>query len=193
MDLPDGLEAFAREFSRYKTPTRRTQGWREQAHERRGEGDVLDTIGTLMLWRHLVSNGRHATYQLTAGGGDETDLLVRIGEKWLDVNVKTSKWQPKENDDPCQRSHIAVKEEEFGKGFAALYIQVIVHLVMHGTADRSHVHFCRWIESASDEFGRQEVTTIPNAGSQRGYWIGPRHTQPFGDIVAYLGGTASSQ
>lgn len=188
VDLPAGLEDFAREFSTYKTPVRRTQGWHEQAHERRGEGDILDTIGTLMLWRHLVSNGLHTTYQLTAGGGDETDLLVRVGKAWLNANVKTSKWQPRGGDDPCRRSHIAVKEEEFDKGFAALYIQVIVHLVTHGTADCSHVHFCRWIASDSEAFRRQDVKTIPNAGGQRGYWIGPEDTQPFEGIVPHLQG-----
>lgn len=51
VDLPPGLIEFAREFSKHKTPLQRTQGWEEQEHEVRGQGDVVDTIGTLMLGR----------------------------------------------------------------------------------------------------------------------------------------------
>jgi len=74
--IPPGLLEFSREFSSYKTPDQRTQGWVEQEDEIRGQGDHLDTVGSLMLWRHLANEGLPVTYHLTAGEGDEADLQV---------------------------------------------------------------------------------------------------------------------
>lgn len=183
--LPDGLELFAREFSTYKTPAKRTQGWMEQQHETRGAGDLSDTVGTLMLWRYLVSEGIPTTYFLTAGEGDETDLRVSTQKGRLNINVKTSFWQPSGNDEPCLRSHIAIKEIEMKKPLADLFVQVIVHLQSPDN-DVSHVHLCNWIAKDSPEFQRQKIQTIPNSGGTRGFWIGTEDNHPVRELLPFL-------
>ena len=141
LDLPDGLIEFATEFSRFKTPKERTQGWTEQPDERRGLGDVLDTIGTLMVWRYLVEAGVPATYLLTAGEGDVADIQVRTTALGLlNVNVKTSRWQPS-HDNPCSGGHLAIKKVETVKGLADIYVQVFVHLE-DPWEQPPHVHIC---------------------------------------------------
>lgn len=168
IDLPDGLELMARDLSRFKTPSRRTQGWTEQKHEVRGEGDILDTIGTIMLWRYLRELNIPATYYLTGGEGDQADIMVKANNGELNINVKTSKYgaQHCNSRDVCATNHIGVKEVELNKTLPEIYVQVFVHLGAH-----SHVHICNYIFTDSNEFVGQKITTIPNSNSTRGFWI----------------------
>jgi hypothetical protein len=182
--LPDGLEAFAREFSQYKTPAARTQGWVEQDGEVRGEGDVMDTVGTLMLWRHLVAVGIPATYHLTANAGDETDLRVFTSTGSLDINVKTSKWQPYNDGVLPARGFIGIKEVELDKP-SDVYVQVIVHL-RPPNGEVAHVHLCNWITSASEEFKKLTVSVIPNTNGQRGLWIARPPAHPIENLIPWL-------
>ncbi len=182
--LPPGLEDFAREFSRYKTPATRTQGWSELPHETRGEGDLLDTIGSLMLWRYLVSENIPTTYLLTGRQGDEADIRVQAGARSLNINVKTSKFQPSD-DDPCRNNHIAVKEIEFSKPLPDLFVQVFVHLPQ-GESSSGHVHICNWISCGSDAFRSQSMATIPNTGGSKGYWIGRKSLRPIEDLLGFI-------
>ena len=176
------LLGFAREFSVFKTPTTRTQGWDETANETRGEGDVVDTIGTLLLWRFLIEKGIASTYLLTAGEGDEADLIVRTPEGRATINVKTSRWDPPNGDCPCRNNHIAIKSCEVGKGLSDVYVQVFVHL----SAEEPHVHLCNWIPSASRAFRSQAKCIIPNTNGTKGYWIERRHLSPIGLLPNYL-------
>jgi hypothetical protein len=100
IEIPDGVIPFAKEFSKWKTPVRRTQGFQDKEGNR-GSGDILDTIGSLMLWRYLVSKGVAATYLLTALEGDEADVQARYQGEHVNINVKTSRYLFK--DDPCSR------------------------------------------------------------------------------------------
>ena len=97
---------FAREFSKHKTPARRTQGWTEQKNEKRGHNDFMDTVGTLMFWKFLADNGIHCTYFLTGNGGDETDIRVHCEDTNLDIYVKTSEWHPKDDSVLPRSGHI---------------------------------------------------------------------------------------
>lgn len=181
LDLPTGLEAFAREFSRYKTPEKRTQGFADTKELPRGDGDTCDTIGSLMLWRHLCEHDIPTTYLLTGRQGDEADVRVGAGTISLDINVKTSTfcWA---DDRPCERNHIAVKQEELAKALPDLYVQLFVHL----KTTETHVHLCNWIATQSAEFRAAEVTNIPGTGGQKGLWIPVRDTRPASELVAYL-------
>lgn len=173
IDLPDGLFDFASEFSRYKTPDVRTQGWEEEADEDRGQIDIQDTIGTLMLWRFLAEQGIHCTYLLTANGGDETDIRVHQSNRNLDINVKTSAWQPDDDSSLPALGCIAVKTLEFKKPLPAVYAQVIVHINDHDGVH--HVHLCNFIPVSSEQFkiyaDRRDVTEIPRSKGTKGLWI----------------------
>lgn len=185
VEIPAGLVDFATEFSKAKTPAKRTKGWVELPTELRGEGDVMDTIGTLMLWRYLVAEGIPCTYHLTAGTGDETDIRVQATDGCLDLNVKTSKYQPRNDERVCELNHIPVKEVEFGKTLADLFVEVFVHLEPPG-GESPHVHLCNWIARDCPAFQRQEVGEIPNTGGSRGFWIDNKDLQPIGTLVEFL-------
>ena len=68
-----------------------------------------------MLWRFLAEQRIHCTYYLTGNGGDETDIRVHQPGRNLDINVKTSVWQPDDDNVLPDRGHIAVKAVEFTK------------------------------------------------------------------------------
>lgn len=168
--IPSGLLSFSREFSSYKTPDQRTQGWNEQPHETRGEGDHLDTVGSLMLWRYLAGSGLPVTYHLTAGEGDEADVQVSHNGDPVYVNVKTSKYDEWEGDPEDNNYHVAVKQVELEKKLPDIYAQIFVHLEGE---DGPHVHLCGWIDTSSQEFEDEpKDQNIPGTpDSQRGMWI----------------------
>jgi hypothetical protein len=185
--IPDGVIAFAREFSRFKTPEKRTQGWNEQPHEVRGEGDVLDTIGTLMLWRYLREHDVPTTYLLTGGQGDDADLQVKFepsqgAVRTLNINVKTSKHEWQNDTTPCARGHLTIKKVEFEKDVFDIYAQVFVHLQPPEGHGPPHVHLCSWIGRKSKTFTSQEETEIPNTAGERGFWIPLKHMSPMGSF-----------
>ena len=188
VDLPPGLMEFAQEFSKHKTPARRTQGWEEQEHEVRGQGDVVDTIGTLMLWRFLAEHGVHCTYYLTGNGGDETDIRIHHQGRNFDINVKTSVWQPDDDSVLPSRGHIAVKGVEFEKALPTLYAQVIVHLTDHDGVP--HVHLCNFIPVESSQFQRHALhratTEIPMSGGTKGLWIPSNDAAPIRRLPEWI-------
>lgn len=185
VQIPVGLVEFAKEFSKAKTPLQRTQGWNELPYERRGEGDVMDTIGTLMLWRYLASHDVPVTYHLTAGMGDETDLRVKAPDGFLDINVKTSKWAASKDEESCTRCHIPIKAVELRKPLADVFAEVLVHLVEENPSE-NHVHLCGWIARDSGGFQRQALTTIPMSGGSRGYWIPSSQTYPVAALLQFV-------
>jgi hypothetical protein len=189
LDIPEGLIPFAREFSRPKTPHRRTQGFAEQQGHERGEGDMLDTVGSLMLWKYLVDNGVPATYLLTALQGDEADLKTGPVDRTININVKTSKWQQRGRDNPCQVCHLTVKRVEFDK-LPDVFVQVMVQLAPEG-GERPHVHLCGWISTRSDAFRKQKEQEIPNTGGSRGLWIASADFTPIQALPSFLARGAS--
>ena len=180
IDIPDGLLEFSEEFSQYKTPAVRTQGWQEQPHERRGESDVLDTLGSLMLWRYLAQNDVPVTYLLTGREGDDADLQVKFehpkrDKPRLNINVKTSKYDWGEKRDPCEPGHLAIKEIEFEKSVFDVYAQVFVHL---NASEKPHVHLCGWIGNKDKAFKKQKIETLPGTPNVPGLWIPCSDLQP---------------
>ena len=118
--VPPYVLDFAHEFSKPRTPDRRSQGAQETKRQTRGEVDVLDTVASLMTWRLLTQRDLPVTFFLTARTGDETDLRVQRkgSDSYLDVNVKATK-SPLPNsreDDLCDDGYLAVKTEELGIG-----------------------------------------------------------------------------
>lgn len=187
--VPDAFIDFAEHTFQAKTPVVRTQGWDDDPGVRLGQHNLTETVGTLMLWQYLVGQGVHASHFLTGNGGDETDLRVycttsKKAVNPLDINVKTSLWQPAYNDDPCSRSHIAVKQVEFAKALSDLFIQVFVHIDPPKGAP--HVHLGRWILSSAEAFKTQPLTVIPKSQNTKGFWIGPAFTRPIEELVPYL-------
>lgn len=188
IDIPDGVIEFSKEFSRYKTPAVRTQGWKEQPHEQRGEGDMLDTLGSLMLWRYLVQNNVPVTYLLTGRQGDDADLQVKFKrpereKPLLDINVKTSKFDWEKQKDPCKPGHLAIKEVEFNKSVFDVYAQVFVHL---NTSEKPHIHICGWIGRKDEAFERQKVRVIPGTPDVLGFWIPCGDLQPMEAFLKHV-------
>lgn len=178
--IPNSIILDSTEFSKFKTPAIRTKGFSEQSGQTRGNGDLLDTVGCFMLLHHLASSHIPSTYHLTLLQGDETDLTVKSKNKNVTINVKTSSWQPKD-DNPESYCHLAVKESEFNK-VSDIYSQIMVHL--NPINDKPHIHFCGWIWSNSLNF--EDVTTIPNTGGSKGLWIPSSSLNKFEDLVLSL-------
>jgi hypothetical protein len=112
--IPDYVLAFAKDFSRFKTPEVRTKGAVESANQSRGEPDWIDTVATLMLWHVLARGSLPVTIFITANSGDITDLRVqRKGSpQFIDINVKATKTPVREGVVPCDYGNVPVKQEE---------------------------------------------------------------------------------
>ena len=184
--LPDGLLPFAAEFSRFKTPAERTDGYDEPLGMERGAGDVLDTVGTLMLWHHLAGLGVQVTYILTANEGDEGDLRATTPNGPVTVNVKTSGYDGWRNDPPDVPYHIAVKHGELRKTLPDIFAQVFVHLPRRREDEAAHVHLCGWIHTTSPAFQNQRQRTIPGTEGSRGYWIPASRLGPINELSRTL-------
>lgn len=116
VSIPNHVLAFARDFSLYKTPARRTRGAQEAGNQQRGEPDWIDTVATLMLWQELVRADIPTTFFLTANTGDETDLRVQRkgSDTFIDINVKGTKTSVPEDTTPAQYGNLPLKHEELG-------------------------------------------------------------------------------
>lgn len=176
--VPEHYIKTATCLSKYKTPAIRTKGFEEQAGQQRGAGDISDTVGCFSLFQYLAEMNIPTAYHLTALQGDQTDLTIKIATGTLDINVKTSSWQPRE-DDPEKCCHLAIKESEFDK-LDDLYFQIMTHLSPDG--DKPHVHFCGGIEKASLDFDKW-YGTIPNTGGSKGLWVPVKSLKPISELI----------
>jgi len=185
VDIPKAILVIAQEFSKFKTPPVRTAGFQEQQGQIRGTGDVLDTVGTLMLTHHLASDNIPVKMQLALWQGDDYDLEGN----GLSINLKTSAWQPSSDDFSQVNYHMAIKESEFNK-LTDIFIQTMVHLTPPPGVI-PHVHFCGWIETKLLDYPlitNPYYGELPNTGGSRGLWIPARDLRPFSELADRLRG-----
>ena len=181
--VPEHFITTARCLSKGKTPAVRTKGFQEQEGQDRGVGDVLDTIGCFVMYQYLVSLKIPCAYHLTALMGDETDLSMIVNKVTRTLNIKTSAWQPRD-DQPEKRCHLAIKESEFDK-LSDCYFQIMTHL--SPTDDKPHVHLCGGILKNQLDFDKWRGS-IPNTGGSTGLWIPADCLKSMPDLINELKG-----
>ena len=164
IEIPEHILSFASATSSFYTPLSRKSGFNETKSQRRGDGDLSDLIGTLMIYELLAKENKICKIELCSGDGDESDLAVRVDGQYRKINIKTSLYAPFRDG-----LNLYVKEEELGKDIDA-YIQVFVHL--HEGQHKPHVHIAGWCAKNSQAWkDHQKVINIPNTGGHRGIGI----------------------
>lgn len=180
--IPKAVLVLAKEFSKFKTPPIRTAGFQEQEGQIRGNGDILDTVGTLMLTHHLASSNIPVKMQLALWQGDDYDLEAN----GISINLKTSAWQPSSDDFSQINYHMAIKESEFNK-LTDIFVQTMVHL--NPPSGTPHVHFCGWMKTKQLSYPlvkNQYYKELPNTGGSMGLWIPACDLNPFSELESYL-------
>jgi hypothetical protein len=177
--VPDHIIKTAKELSKNKTPAKRTKGFDEQPGQKRGDGDLSDTVACFTLFSYFTGTLKIPTiYPITALQGDLTDLLITVGSSTKSINVKASNYQYKDHDEPEKCCHLAIKESEFDK-LDDLYIQIMTHL--SPANDNPHIHFCGGIARKDLDFSKKEE--IPNTGGTFGLWIPAKRLKPIHNLI----------
>lgn len=180
--VPEHFISTAKCLSKGKTPNVRTKGFQEQKGQERGAGDVFDTVGCFVMFQYLVSLRIPCEYHLTALMGDQTDLSMVVKKTTMTLNIKTSAWQPKD-DQPEKHCHLAIKESEFDK-FSDCYFQIMTHLSPEN--DKPHVHFCGGIlKTDICNIPDKWYGVIPNTGGSKGLWIPADQLKPMSELIAH--------
>ena len=154
---------YAKFTSPNMTPLKRKSGWTELASEKRGQGDLLDLIGSLVIFHELGKRNKICSVDMTCGFGDDKDIVVVIKGEKKSINIKTSSYGPYRDN-----LRLFVKEEELDKNIDA-YIQCFVHL----NQDEPHIHLAGWVATNSSVWltAKKNVETIPNTGGHKGIGI----------------------
>jgi len=176
--VPEHFISTAKCLSKGKTPSIRTKGFKEQEGQERGIGDMLDTVGCFVMFQYLVSLKIPCEYHLTALMGDATDLSMVVKKLTKTLNIKTSAWQPKD-DQPEKHCHLAIKESEFDK-LSDYYFQIMTHL--SPVDDKPHVHLCGGISKDDLDFKKWH-NEIPNTGGSQGLWIPADCLKPMTELI----------
>lgn len=182
VEIPRALLIMAQEFSKFKTPAKRTAGFQEQSGQKRGIGDLIDTVSSLMLTHYIASHGIPCKYQLALLQGDTFDVETN-GSMTKTINVKGSAWQPRVDDFNQVNYHMGIKESEFHK-LNNIFSQIMVHLEPEN--DKPHIHYCGWFDAASlpsDPTKSEYYQTIPNTGGSKGLWIPSSDLRPFSELL----------
>lgn len=177
--IPKALLITAKAFSKYKTPQIRSAGFTEQSGQKRGHGDLCDTVASMMMALYIGSNNLPCKYQIALWQGDDFDLEVNKKS----INLKASSWQPNTDDFEVVKYHMGIKESEFHK-INDIYQQVMVHL--DDPKDPPHIHFCGWIASDSLSLPLNKnkyYKEIPNTGGSKGLWIPSTDLQSFSTLL----------
>lgn len=180
--IPKALLITAQEFSKFKTPLKRTAGFQEQSGQKRGIGDLVDTIASMMLTHYIASHNIPCKYQLALWQGDQFDIEVN-GATTKTINVKGSTWQPRIDDFGKVNYHMAIKESEIHK-LSNIFTQIMVHLEPEN--EPPHLHYCGWFDTAllpSDPKTSPFWKEIPNTGGSKGLWIPSSELNPFGNLL----------
>ena len=164
LEIPQHILDFARATSKFYTPLARHSGFSETNAQKRGDGDLSDLIGTLMVFELLAKENKICKIELCSGDGDESDLEIRVNGHYKKINIKTSLYAPFRDS-----LNLYIKEEELDKDIDA-YMQVFVHL--QEGQQKPHVHIAGWCPTGSETWkAHQNIINIPNTGGHRGIGI----------------------
>lgn len=162
--IPEQILEFARYISPSLTPHARASGWQELETEVRGNGDLMDLIGTLFIFDKISKCNKVCKMNITCGVGDEFDLEIRVGGLFKKVNIKTSAYAPYKSG-----LNLIVKQEEVEKDIDA-YIQIFVHLT---ETETPHIHIAGWIPTVSNRWqdAKNNLVEIPRTNGHKGVKI----------------------
>jgi hypothetical protein len=153
---------FAEEFRDLLVPSSRFSGFADVSKKSRGLGDVMDLIGSLVVFKYLTSNDIACSVNITSGKGDEWDLCVFKHNRPVTFNIKTSQFAPFR-----KGLNLFIKEEETRKP-ADGYIQVFIHAGEGGEEPHAHIAgYFRTTWSMWEDFSHR-MTIIPHTGGHRG-------------------------
>jgi hypothetical protein len=184
VEIPDAILAYAEFTAPSLTPYERKSGWNELPTERRGDGDLLDLMGSLIIFHGLSSNGRLCSLDITCGMGDDCDLRAVINGAPRTINVKTSSYDPEDED--FSRLHLYVKSEELEKRLPDIYIQCFIHHIDMAAMVTPHVHITGWIPTHSQAWKEQPVITIPRTNGHKGIGVKIEQLETFEKLVGMV-------
>lgn len=178
-DIPEQILEFARYISPSLTPHTRASGWHELGTEVRGNGDLMDLIGTLFVFDKLSKQHKVCRMDITCGVGDEFDLEIRVGDEFKKVNIKTSSYAPYK-----PGLSLIVKKEEVEKDIDA-YIQLFVHL---SETEVPHVHVAGWIPTVSNRWqdAKSNLVEIPRTNGHMGVRIPIEHLGSLDKLISMI-------
>lgn len=150
--------AFARSMVPVLVPRVRTAGF--VGKDWRGSGDLLDLVGSIVVFRELAARGCVCSLNITAGCGDASDIDISIPgvPEMTHWNVKTSRYAPYRDG-----LNLIIKEEELLKPMYG-FIQCFVHLDEPPSAP--HVHIAGF--DLRKRLEPLSLVEIPNTGGHIG-------------------------
>jgi hypothetical protein len=157
IEIPIQILQYAQLTQHYYVPHQRTGGFQELDTQKRGDGDLTDLLGSLMVYHLAAQQDVICRIELCCGAGDKSDLELSIGGQFKTVNIKTSSYAPYRDG-----LNLFVKEEELNKDID-LYMQVFVHLNEGDAAPHIHIAGCVSRNSAIWK-KHNRLITIPNTG-----------------------------
>lgn len=176
IEIPLDLYNYAKLTQHFYVPLKRYSGFEETEKQNRGDGDLTDLIGSLMVYQLLANQNRICRLQLCSGVGDKSDLDVSIDGKIKTINIKTSMYEPYR-----EGLRLFIKEEEISKSID-IYMQVFVHLTEEGYPP--HIHIGGWIPKESPRWKEyNEIMVIPNTGGHRGMGIPVERLAPLDFLI----------
>jgi len=175
--IPGPILDYANFTYKAYVPDRRASGFLEQSGQKRGQGDLLALIGSLLIYDLICKHKKVCQLEMTSGDGDSRDISVRIGGKFRPINIKTSAYGPYRDG-----LNLFVKEEEIGKDFFA-FIQCFVHI-----DEEPHVHIPGGLSVKSRVWEKFSGTLsdIPNTGGHRGIKISCEKLYPFKSFLEII-------
>jgi hypothetical protein len=174
--IPIDMLSFARNLAPCFTPNKRASGFADPTESKRGRGDYLDLLGTLLIFDIMAHENIVSRAQLVSGAGDDCDLMMRHQQDWVTINVKTSEFAPFHDG-----LNLFIKQEEIAKPIDA-YVQVFVHT---SEDDAPHVHLAGWATTRGPQFKKRmdNLIEIPNTGGHKGIAIPVRELRPFASLL----------
>lgn len=162
LKIPPSIIGLAEDFKELLVPSSRFSGFSDASQKDRGTGDMMDLIGTMMVFKYLTSHGIAASANITSGKGDVWDLCVFKHNRPVTFNIKTSRYKPYR-----EGLNLFIKEEEVSKP-ADGYIQVFVHMEEEG--EDPHVHIPGYFRTswAMWEEHSARLKIIPYTDGHRG-------------------------
>ncbi len=172
LDVLDFQEQFARHEARLLTPPERSAGFADKG--KRGEGDFMDHLATLLVFDYLASQKCKVMREICAGVGDHYDIQFLCQGKWWTINCKASSWAPLEH-----KLHLFVKGEELERLNDA-YVQVFIHL--NEPHEKPHAHVAGYARRS--EVLAQPLREIPNT-NHLGVGVPILDLHPLENLVLY--------
>jgi hypothetical protein len=168
--IPSQILDYAQYTYLNYTPHKRYSGFNETQDQERGEGDLLDLIGSLLIFDILSRQHKKCSIEFCVGTGDESDLVVKVNNATKLINIKTSSYYPYRDN-----LNLFIKKEEITKEIDA-YIQVFIHLKEPKFNDgffEPHFHIAGWCARNSKIWNDycEKIIEIPRTGGHLGISI----------------------